>query len=89
MNDVVAKHQHVPVADWFFTGEAGSDTTVVNLYPSGSGAACFLLFWACTGMAATAIAIRINTVFFICIFFLFINSGRIKNMQYYLKGKCY
>ena len=38
MNEVVAKHQHVPVADWFLTGEAGRETTVVNLYPSGSGA---------------------------------------------------
>jgi len=69
MNEVVAKHQHVPVADWFLTGEAGRETTVVNLYPSGSGAACFLLFWAFSGMAAIAIAMRINTVFFICIFF--------------------
>ena len=69
MNEVVAKHQHVPVADWFFTGVTGRETTVVNLYPSGSGAACFLLFWAYIGMAATAIAMRIKTVFFIIVLF--------------------
>jgi hypothetical protein len=31
MKEVVAKHQQVPVADWFFTGVAGRETTVVNM----------------------------------------------------------
>ena len=31
MKEVVAKHQHVPVAAWFFTDVAGSETIVVNL----------------------------------------------------------
>jgi hypothetical protein len=36
MNDVVAKHQHVPVLDWFLTGVAFSSTMRVNLYPPSS-----------------------------------------------------
>jgi hypothetical protein len=68
MKEVVAKHQQVPVADWFLTGEAGFETTVVNLNPSGSAAACFFAFWACRGMAATANAKSNDNDLFIFIF---------------------
>ena len=34
MKEVVEKHQHVPVADWFFTGVVFRSITVVNLKSS-------------------------------------------------------
>jgi hypothetical protein len=46
MNEVVAKHQQVPVEDWFFTGVAFNSTTFVKIYPSSVLAAGVTFFCA-------------------------------------------
>jgi hypothetical protein len=40
MNELVAKHQQVPVLAWSFTGVAGFSFTIENLYLYGVEAAC-------------------------------------------------
>jgi hypothetical protein len=65
MNDVVAKHQHVPVADSFLTGVAGRETRVVNLYPSGTVTVSFFAFWAFAGDATSTRARNDDNRYFI------------------------
>jgi len=70
MNDVVAKHQHVPVADWFLTGVAGNETTVVNLYPSGVTVVSLFFFCAESGAVNRLNATTVNSKFLIFVLLL-------------------
>jgi hypothetical protein len=89
MNDVVAKHQHVPVADWFLTGVAGNETTVVNLYPSGVTVVSLFFFCAESGAVNRLSATTVKSKFFIFVLLLIHDWVQVKNIQNIRSEKCF
>jgi hypothetical protein len=89
MNDVVAKHQHVPVADWFLTGVAGNETTVVNLYPSGVTVVSLFFFCAESGAVNRLSATTAKSKFFIFVLLIVHEWVQVKNIQNIWSEECF